>query len=349
MKSVLLGKKNKRYDYFSKACVDLDVDFEFFDIDEYFEKNLEKLFFEKFSHKPCFIKIDPISNYSVYVDELDNNIQRYNDILTSLSNISGIVFLNSPKSIKSTLNKIKCKKKLQDANISTTPMLDLRCSCFDELIYYLREKNISNVFIKPNFGSGACGVISSKYNKKIDKMKIQTSMNYENGRYINTKKLFNITDKDIIYKLTDFILKKGAIVERWIPKDDVNKIVYDLRLVYQFGNLEFTQARGSRKGSITNLHLNNMPLDISSINLTEEIKQDINKLCQKSMEQFPNLNVAGFDILLEKNTKKPYIIEINSQGDLMYKDIFDKNTIYKNQILKMNKLVEQQVNGKNFL
>lgn len=349
MNCVLLGKKNKRYDYFSKACVDLDVDFEFFDIDEYFEKNLEKLFFEKFSHRPCFIKIDPISNYSVYVDELDNNIQRYNDILTSLSNISGIVFLNSPKSIKITLDKIKCKQILQNANLSTTPMLNIRCSCFDELIYSLREKNVSQIFIKPNFGSGACGVISLKYNKKTGTMKMQTSMNYEKGRYINTKKLFNISDKDTISKLTDFILKKGAIIERWIPKDDVNGIVYDLRLVYQFESLDFIQARGSKKGSITNLHLNNMPLDISSINLTDEIKQDIDTLCQKAMEQFPNLNVAGFDILLEKNTKKSYIIEINSQGDLMYKDIFDKNSIYKNQIINMNKLLEQQLNGNNFL
>ena len=68
MKSVLLGKKNKRYEYFSKACRDLNVDFEFFDIDKYFEKNLEKLFYENFSHQACFIKIDPISNYSIYVD-----------------------------------------------------------------------------------------------------------------------------------------------------------------------------------------------------------------------------------------------------------------------------------------
>ena len=173
-------------------------------------------------------------------------------------------------------------------------------------------------------------------------------MNYEKGRYINTKKLFNISDKDMICKLVNFILKKGAIVERWIPKDDIKGIVYDLRLVYQFENLDFIQARGSKKGSITNLHLNNMPLDKSSINLTDEIKQDIDTLCQKAMEQFPNLNVAGFDILLEKNTKKPYIIEINSQGDLMYKDIFDKNIIYKNQISKMTELIKQ-LNGKNLL
>lgn len=341
MKSVLLGKKNKRYEYFSKACRDLNVDFEFFDIDEYFEKNLEKLFYENFSHQACFIKIDPISNYSIYVDELDSNIKRYNDILTSLSNIEGILFMNSAESIKNTLDKIKCKKILQNSNITTTPMLDFRCSCFDELIYKLREKNISQIFIKPNFGSGACGVISLKYNKKTDKMKIQTSMNYEEGRYINTKKLFNISDKDTICKLVNFILKKEAIIERWIPKDDVNGIVYDLRSVYQFDNLDFIQARGSKNGSITNLHLNNMPLDNSSINLGDEIKQDIYTLCQKAMEQFPNLNVAGFDILLEKNTKKPYIIEINSQGDLMYKDIFYKNKIYKNQILKMNILVEK--------
>ena len=345
MKSVLLGKKNKMYEYFSKACTDLNVDFEFFDIDEYFEKNLEKLFYENFSHQACFIKIDPISNYSIYVDELDSNIKRYNDILTSLSNIDGMVYMNSPESIKNTLDKIKCKQILQNSNITTTPMLDFRCSCFDELIYNLREKNISQIFIKPNFGSGACGVISLKYNKKTDKMKIQTSMNYEEGRYINTKKLFNISDKDTICKLVNFILKKEAIIERWIPKDDVNGIVYDLRLVYQFESLDFIQARGSKNGSITNLHLNNLPLDNSSINLGDEIKQDINSLCQKAMEQFPNLNVAGFDILLEKNTKKPYIIEINSQGDLMYKDIFYKNTIYKNQILKMNILVEK-LNGK---
>ena len=74
-------------------------------------------------------------------------------------------------------------------------------------------------------------------------MKMQTSMNFENGRYINTKKLFNIIDKSKIYKLTDFILKKGAIIERWIPKDDVDKIVYDLRIVYQFNKIDFIQVR----------------------------------------------------------------------------------------------------------
>ena len=137
MKSVLLGKKNKRHEYFSKACTDLNVDFEFFDIDEYFEKNLEKLFYENFSHQACFIKIDPISNYSIYVDELDSNIKRYNDILTSLSNFEGMLFMNSAESIKNTLDKIKCKQILQNANISTTPMLNLRCSSFDELIYSL--------------------------------------------------------------------------------------------------------------------------------------------------------------------------------------------------------------------
>ena len=171
---------------------------------------------------------------------------------------------------------------------------------------------------------------------------MQTSMNFENGRYINTKKLFNITEKSKIYKLTDFILKNGAIIERWVPKDDVDKIVYDLRIVYQFNKIDFIQVRGSKQGSITNLHLNNLPIDISSIYLTDEIKQDMSVLCQKSMQLFPNLNVAGFDILLEKNTKKPYIIEINSQGDLMYKDIFDNNMIYKNQILEMNKLIQKQ-------
>ena len=47
MKSVLLGKKNKRHEYFSKACTDLNVDFEFFDIDEYFENIIPLILSER--------------------------------------------------------------------------------------------------------------------------------------------------------------------------------------------------------------------------------------------------------------------------------------------------------------
>ena len=48
-----------------------------------------------------------------------------------------------------------------------------------------------------------------------------------------------------------------------------------------------------------------------------------------------NVQVAGIDVMLDKKTGKPRIIEINGQGDLLYQDIYGENIIYRNQILNM--------------
>ena len=37
------------------------------------------------------------------------------------------------------------------------------------------------------------------------------------------------------------------------------------------------------------------------------------------------------DILLEKGSLRPRVIEMNGQGDLIYQDIYDKNKIYRHQ------------------
>ena len=53
------------------------------------------------------------------------------------------------------------------------------------------------------------------------------------------------------------------------------------------------------------------------------------------MTLFPKVNVAGLDVMLDKKTGKPRIIEINGQGDLLYQDIYGENRIYREQIMKM--------------
>lgn len=42
--------------------------------------------------------------------------------------------------------------------------------------------------------------------------------------------------------------------------------------------------------------------------------------------------MAGIDLLLEKGTMRPRIIEMNGQGDLIYRDIYGENRIYQEQI-----------------
>ena len=105
---------------------------------------------------------------------------------------------------------------------------------------------------------------------------------------------------------------------------------YDLRAVMQEGKMDFLLARLS-KGPITNLHLNNRPLQIEDLRLPESVVCNMISVCQEAMACFEGLRCAGIDILLEKGSLNPRIIEMNGQGDLIYQDIYHENVIYRHQ------------------
>ena len=131
---------------------------------------------------------------------------------------------------------------------------------------------------------------------------------------------------DIINKLADL----GVIVEKWHPKDVFNGKSYDLRAVYQFGRIEYIVVRQS-DGPVTNLHLNNQAADIKELGLSGGIMSGIEEICNKAVSLFDGLRVAGIDVMLDKGSRNPRIIEINGQGDLIYQDIFSENIIYRKQ------------------
>lgn len=45
-----------------------------------------------------------------------------------------------------------------------------------------------------------------------------------------------------------------------------------------------------------------------------------------------DLQYAGVDVLIERGTDIPYIIEVNGQGDHIYQDMYADNSIYTRQI-----------------
>ena len=67
------------------------------------------------------------------------------------------------------------------------------------------------------------------------------------------------------------------------------------------------------------------------LSITENQMAEIEKICRRAVSSFPGLSMAGIDLLLEKNSGKPYIIEMNGQGDLLYQDIYHENRIYREQ------------------
>ncbi len=94
------------------------------------------------------------------------------------------------------------------------------------------------------------------------------------------------------------------------------------------------------KGPITNLHLNNHPLKASELKLPPRVLEEIEELCKKAAGCYGGLRSAGLDILLEKGSLRPRVIEMNSQGDLIYQDIFWENKIYRRQAEMMKEWLE---------
>lgn len=274
------------------------------------------------------VKIDPPELKSGYPDELPIFGQQYSHFLQQLQGLSGTRFLNAPMAIAQTLDKLYCKTKLLAAGVSTTPML-AKVHTLSQLRAIMQMERMSGVFIKPQFGSGSAGVIALRREIRTGAEVIYTALRVHDGRLWNTRKLRRINDPDEIETMAGGILAAGGLAEQWIPKARAGSKAYDLRVVWQFGKAVCAVARQSR-GPITNLHLGGEACSLES--LDQDKQDEIEALCDRAMKLFPGLNSAGLDILLERDTLKPYIIEINGQGDLLYQDISGANKIYQAQL-----------------
>ena len=162
----------------------------------------------------------------------------------------------------------------------------------------------------------------------------------KDGRLINTRRLRRFSEQREIRYLLEKLLKLDCIVERWYAKETYQNMSYDLRAVMQDGKLDYLLARLS-DGPVTNLHLNNHPLAPEELKLSVSVREKVKALCRKAMACYPGLQSAGIDILLEKDSRRPRIIEMNAQGDLIYRDIYNKNIIYCHQTEMMGRWLSE--------
>jgi len=325
MSIILIGQSGtKRRDYFLKAAEELGVDVSFFEIGS------------SLVHvaKNSIAKVDPPKYEDSDISNLNFLVKGYTDYLEGINSNKKLTFLNSPESIINTLDKKKCKDILIQKEIPVTPPVDEIFPDINALRQYIRENKNHSLFIKPRYGSGAAGIIAYRYHPRINSEIIYTSINKIEGKFVNTKRIRKIDQIEIIEDMVNFILSQPYIIEKWIPKPKFNSYSYDIRVVYQFGKIDFMVARCS-SSPITNLHLNNKALDINLLKLPQTVFCKIGELCKKAVACFNGLNYAGIDILLKGKNLEPVIIEINAQGDLIYQDIYNENKIYKNQLIRM--------------
>lgn len=327
--AVLLGSHDtKRTIYFEKAARRIGLPFLFLDWEEWRRNGFSPA-------GDLFLKIDPPIWQSCHLTELNAMVDGYREDLKALEQEPAISrFLNPPRHILALLDKAECKRRLSAAGLPVTEMLGADITCAEELICQMRERRVFQVFLKPITGSGAAGVTAFRFQPSTGRMAAYSCAFFDcetkPGRLVNTKRLRTFINPDDILPLLDGLLSIGCIVERWYPKAGYRDFSYDLRAVYQEGRLDFLLARLS-KGPITNLHLNNHPLEASKLGLPVHVTASIEELCGRALQCYPGLGSAGIDILLECGSLRPRIIEINGQGDLLYQDIFQENRIYLHQ------------------
>ena len=289
------------------------------------------------------VKIDPPRWDSAELSELPVLMDTYHrrlHVLDELSKTHGIRFLNHPRDIAALLDKRACKARLSRAKLPVTEEL---CGenplpaysgikTAEELLEQMHTHHMHQVFIKPNYGSGALGVTAFRQHPKNGRMMLYTCAAFapDSRRLVNTKRLQCIDRRQEAVEMLNHLLKLDCIVERWYAKAEHDGCTYDLRAVVQDGQTDFLLARLS-KGPITNLQLNNHPLLARELGLPDSVLASVETLCRDAVGLYPGLRSAGIDILLEKGSLRPRIIEMNGQGDLIYQDIYHENRIYTHQ------------------
>ncbi|WP_249863637.1 STM4014 family protein [Paenibacillus konkukensis] len=234
-------------------------------------------------------------------------------------------WVNAPGDIAVMFDKRATHRLLTDAGI---PMPRLLASP-EELPDYeaLREKmaakRMHRIFLKLATGSGACGVIAYQTHPATGAEVAVTTMGMEHytarpPSIFSVKKPYRYTDAKVIKPLVDWLLKHGAHAEQWIPKASYKERTFDIRQLVVRGEACHQVARVSGT-PITNLHIRNERMTAEEVGLSEADRRAARECAESALAAFPASSVAGIDIALSNGARRPYVLDVNPFGDLLYR------------------------------
>ncbi len=170
----------------------------------------------------------------------------------------------------------------------------------------------SAIYVKLNTGSSAMGIVTV-YPVETSDWGITTLAEID-GQYFNTRRLRQVEGHGLL-GCVDFLLEEGAIVQRGIPMAQIDGQNFDVRVVCVDAKPVATIFRLSPH-PMTNLHLGGRRGDWPRCREKIPTRQWLDglDLASEAAACFES-RIAGVDLLFERVTYRPYILEVNAFGD----------------------------------
>ena len=165
-------------------------------------------------------------------------------------------------------------------------------------------------YCKLNHGSSACGMM---YCCMDEGYGLSTTIEI-NGQFFNTRKLRRL-EGEAFQRMWRFFTEEGILLQEAISKSDYLGQNFDVRVVCISSKPIATIFRVSRH-PMTNLHLGGHRGDWEAIRKTIPTRYWLDglDLASEAASHFDS-TVAGVDLLFERNSWKPYILEVNAYGN----------------------------------
>jgi len=244
-------------------------------------------------------------------------------------------WMNAPEDIAAMFDKRLTHRLLSSAVLPVPRRLAAPEALpdYDALREAMDSERVRRLFIKLATGSGACGVIAYQVNPVTEAESAVTTIGVENYAakpplFYNVKKLVNYTEQRSIRQIVNWVLGHGAHVEQWIPKAAYQNRTFDIRQLVVSGKSCHSIARAS-KTPITNLHLDSQRLSLDEVGLSEELQASVRQCAEQTLAVFPRSAVAGIDVLLSSGSYRPFVLDVNPFGDLLYDCYYEGSNPYE--------------------
>ena len=167
-------------------------------------------------------------------------------------------------------------------------------------------------YFKLNSGSSAVGIVhllgSARYTIGT------TSVALVDGQFYNTRQLQKLEGENL-WRVIEFLLLEGTILQKAIPMAHLRGQNFDVRVVCLYGEPIATIFRVSSH-PMTNLHLGGRRGDWAECRAVIPTREWLDGLDHAtSAAACFDSAIAGVDLVFERGTFKPFILEVNAFGD----------------------------------